>query len=113
MLIFIYLVLVFPCQARIIYIDVNTSDNNDGLSWARAYKYLQDALTDASTNNDVNEIRIAQGIYKPSAYPPGTSLRDATFQLINGVAVIILDNYGFSNYIAKKCPTKYTLLFHF
>lgn len=83
----IYLVLALPCQARIIYVDVNTPDNNDGSSWDKAYKYLQDALTDASTNNDVNEIRVAQGIYKPSAYPPGTSYRNATFQLINGVTV--------------------------
>ncbi|GAG34801.1 unnamed protein product, partial [marine sediment metagenome] len=32
-----------------IYVDANTPDNNDGSSWAKAYKYLQDALSDANS----------------------------------------------------------------
>ena len=74
----------------IIYVDVNTPDNNDGSSWAKAYKYLQDALTDANSTADVNEIWVAQGVYTPdtnSADPNGSGDRKATFQLINGVAL--------------------------
>ncbi|GAG47885.1 unnamed protein product, partial [marine sediment metagenome] len=46
---------------RTIYVDANTPDNNDGSSWAKAYKYLQDALADANSSGDVNEIWVAQG----------------------------------------------------
>ncbi len=87
---FICLFLVVPCQAGIIYVDTNTPDNNDGSSWAKAYKYLQDALADANSNVDVNEIWVAQGIYTPdsnSADPNGSGDRTSTFQLINGVAL--------------------------
>ncbi|MHC4657996.1 MAG: hypothetical protein ACYS83_02310 [Planctomycetota bacterium] len=84
------LLFAIPCQARIIYVDANTPDNNDGSSWAKAYKYLQDALSDAESSGDVNEIRVAQGIYKPdqnSADPNGSGDREATFQLVNSVVL--------------------------
>jgi hypothetical protein len=86
----LYLAFVIPCQAKIIYVDVNTPDNNDGSSWAKAYKYLQDALADANSSGDVNEIRVAQGSYRPdecSVDPNGTGDRTATFQLNNGIAL--------------------------
>lgn len=54
---FICLLLAVPCQARTIFVDANTPDNNDGSSWAKAYKYLQDAFADANSTGDVNEIR--------------------------------------------------------
>ena len=79
-----------PCQARIIYVDANTPDNNDGSNWAHAYKCLQDALADAISSSNVNEIHVAQGIYKPdrsSADLNGSGDPAATFQLINGVAL--------------------------
>lgn len=34
------LLFAVPCQARVIYVDANTLDNNDGSSWMKAYKYL-------------------------------------------------------------------------
>lgn len=74
---------------RIIYVDANASGANDGSSWTDAYNYLQDAFADANSNGDVNEIWVAEGIYKPdkggSSNTPGD--RTATFQLINGVAI--------------------------
>ena len=76
---------------RIIYVDADAPGPiHDGSSWLTAYKHLQDGLADASSNGDVNEIRVAQGIYKPdedTADPDGTGDRAATFQLINSVAV--------------------------
>jgi len=59
-------------------------------SWTNAYNYLQDALADANSDPNVDEIRVAQGIYTPdsnSGDPNGSGDREATFQLINGVAI--------------------------
>jgi len=84
------LLLTFPCQARIIYVDANTPDNNDGSSWATAYQYLQDALRDANSSGGVNEIWVAKGTHTPdmsSNKPIGTNDRIATFQLIKGVVL--------------------------
>ena len=85
------LLFVIPCQARTIFVDSNATGTNDGSSWANAYRFLQDALTDANSSGDVNEIRVAQGIYKPdcnSADPNGSGDREATFQLVNGVSLM-------------------------
>ena len=71
-----------------IYVDPNVPGSNDGTSWANAYNYLQDALANVSGSC---VIRVAEGIYRPdenSANPTGTGNRGATFQLINGVALI-------------------------
>jgi len=74
--------------ARIIYVDDDAIGTNNGSSWADAYKYLQDALTDANTSPKPVEIRVAQGIYKPDQ--GGSKMagdRTATFQIINGVTL--------------------------
>ncbi|MHC4214300.1 MAG: right-handed parallel beta-helix repeat-containing protein [Planctomycetota bacterium] len=87
--------LTIPCHAEIIYVDSDTPDNNDGSSWGKAYKYLLDALVYAKSSGDVNEIRVAQGIYKPdcnSAAPNGSGERGLTFELIN--RLIIRGGYG-------------------
>jgi len=72
---------------RIIYVDEAAVGANDGSSWADAYVYLQDALAQAAVAAPPIEIRVAQGVYKPdqgAGVTPGD--RDATFQLLNGVA---------------------------
>jgi unsaturated chondroitin disaccharide hydrolase len=77
-------------DGRTIFVDADANGTNDGSSWENAYSYLQDALADANTSGDINEIRAAQGIYIPdqnSADPNGSGDRMATFQLINGVAL--------------------------
>ena len=88
--IFFILLLSTFCQARIIYVDFNTPNNGGGSDWANAYKYFQDALIEANSNLDVNEIWIAEGVYRPdetTAFPDGSGDRKATFRLINDVAI--------------------------
>ena len=62
------------------YVTVAGAGLGNGSSWDNAHTGLQAAL-EAAVQGD--EIWVAQGTYKPSV-PAG---RDATFQLINGVAV--------------------------
>jgi len=74
--------------ASTIYVDADATGANDGSSWGDAYNYLQDALADANSAEKPVEIRVAQGIYRPdqgAGITPGD--REASFQLINGVAI--------------------------
>jgi len=83
-LIFIFAASAFT-EGKIIYVEDDANGLNDGSSWEEAYKYLQDALSVAVSGD---EIRVAQGIYKPdqgASQTPGD--RTATFQLINGVTI--------------------------
>jgi hypothetical protein len=79
--------LMYPEQL-LWYVD-DSQDNppGDGKSWDTAFKYLQDALAVAAEGE---EIRVAQGTYKPDqaetiTIEPGD--RTATFQLVNGVTI--------------------------
>jgi predicted outer membrane repeat protein len=80
-----------PSSAKVIYVDANApGPTHDGSNWTNAYKYLQDALTDASSSPKPVEILVAQGIYKPdrnTANPEGTRDRNASFLLLNDVAI--------------------------
>jgi len=73
---------------EVIYVDVDAPGPiHDGRTWGRAYKYLQDALAVAATDDD---IWVAEGTYKPdedTVNTGGTNSRRATFQLINGVGI--------------------------
>ncbi|MBN1457102.1 MAG: hypothetical protein JW912_04545, partial [Sedimentisphaerales bacterium] len=68
---------------RTIYVDNDATGSNNGNDWENAYNSLQDAL-DVALYGDT--IRVAQGTYKPSS-PSQPDPREATFQLINGVAI--------------------------
>ena len=84
------LLLVMVCgiaRGKTIYVDDDAPLGGNGHSWGTAYKYLQDALADASSNDD---IRVAQGVYTPdskTSYPNGSGDREATFHLIIGVTI--------------------------
>ena len=74
----------FHCP-KAVYVDADATGNNDGSSWADAYNLLQDGLAAACEGD---EIRVAQGIYKPGQGGGNTSGdREATFQLKNDVTI--------------------------
>lgn len=56
------LILAIPCQARTIYVDAHATGADDGSSWEDAFKYIQDAVSAASSGY---EIWVAEGSYKP------------------------------------------------
>jgi hypothetical protein len=64
----------------VLYVDINAKGNNNGNNWSDAYTDLQDALSVAAAYPEVEEIRVAQGIYTP-AEPNGD--RSKSFHLDN------------------------------
>ena len=75
---------------KTIYVDGRAGGANNGTCWADAYKFLQDALTDADSSEKPVEIRVGQGVYQPdrsAAEPNGTRDTMATFRLINAVTI--------------------------
>ena len=76
----------------ILFVDDGARPGGGGLSWDSAYRFLQDAFAFASDpDQDVNEIRVGQGIYQPDRNernPQGTGQREATYHLINNVAIM-------------------------
>jgi hypothetical protein len=50
----------------VIYVDAEADPGGNGSSWGSAYKYLQDALSEANANGATNyEIWVAEGVYYP------------------------------------------------
>ena len=77
--------------AKVIYVDDDANGLGNGASWQTAYKYLQDALADATAAEKPVEIRVAQGVYRPDrsvANPEGSRDRKATFQMLSGVTLV-------------------------
>lgn len=85
----IFLILGFAsASGEVIYVDDDASVGGNGQSWGTAYKYLQDALDNAESGD---EIWVVEGTYRPddddASHPDGSGLRTETFQLIDGVAI--------------------------
>lgn len=74
--------------AGTIHVDDNAAGANNGSSWADAYKYLQDALSEAASAEKPVEIWVAKGTYKPD-FGTGQTRKDrqAAFRLINRVTL--------------------------
>ncbi|MCZ6835029.1 MAG: hypothetical protein O7G85_04575 [Planctomycetota bacterium] len=74
---------------HVVYVDDDAPAGGDGSTWNTAFRFLQDALTVASSPaNEAFEIRIGQGIYRPDEdelNPTGSGDRFASFLLINNV----------------------------
>ena len=74
-------------SAGVIYVDDDAQPGGDGSTWESAFMYLQDALAIAT---DADEIRIAQGTYRPDDSEHGHATpgdRSATFELVVGAEV--------------------------
>ncbi len=68
-----------------LYVDASATGANDGTSWADAFTDLQDALNAAAASSGaVHDIWVAAGTYNPDR---GTGDPEATFQLLNDVAI--------------------------
>ena len=71
-----------------IYVDINVSGGLDnGSSWSNAFNTLQDGVNNATSGD---EIWVAQGTYKPSAWPNTsnyTAPREMHFSMKNGVGI--------------------------
>ncbi|MFB1012132.1 MAG: right-handed parallel beta-helix repeat-containing protein, partial [Bacteroidia bacterium] len=79
----------FQTQATVIFVDYSSTGTNTGASWTNAYTSLQSAVANAVSGD---EVWVAAGTYKPSAYPVGrttTDTREYAFYLESGV-----DYYG-------------------
>ena len=71
---------------RTIYVDANATGANNGTSWANAFRYLQDALS----NNPITgeKICVAEGVYRPDR---GADMmlgyKQSVFRLVSGVTM--------------------------
>lgn len=94
-----------PLEGRLmlstLFVEDDAAAGGDGLSWDSAYVSLQDALdraavlnADADPDNDVAQVWLAEGTYKPAALSDSdldgtidTDPRSATFSLLDGVSL--------------------------
>ncbi|MBN1908212.1 MAG: Ig-like domain-containing protein, partial [Pirellulales bacterium] len=78
----------------VLRVDTNAAPGGDGLAWITAYNNLQEALAlattlngDGNSANDVHQIWIAEGTYKPTTELEPGDPRSASFSLVNGVTL--------------------------
>lgn len=96
-----YTLTVNKSNGYVIYVNDNspaTPGNEDGTSWALAYKDLQQALNDAEQGG--KEIWVAEGTYKPSVLTNPLDPRSATFEIQSGIEII----GGFAGNETQKDP---------
>ncbi len=56
---------VSTAQADTRYVDDDAAPGGDGATWNTAYRFLRDALNEAASDETINEIRVAEGAYRP------------------------------------------------
>ena len=78
----------------IIYVDADAAPDGYGNSWESAFRGLQRALevaagfnSDGMVENDVDQIWIAEGVYRPDKLQDPDEPRSATFCLVDGVTL--------------------------
>jgi subtilisin family serine protease len=71
----------FQTSPVVLYVHATASGNNDGTSWANAFRSLQDALSFNCPN--ASEIWVARGTYTPTT----NTNRDSSFRLRNNLAI--------------------------
>lgn len=89
--------IVFLFSGRVIYVDIDARGKENGSCWQDAYTDLQDAL-DAAYPGD--EIRVAEGIYRPSHRLNAPDPRSVTFQLPDSVVL----RGGYAGCCAPQAP---------
>lgn len=79
----------------VLFVNDDAPAGGDGLAWGSACNDLQDALSqaeilnsDGDDGNDVDQIWIAEGVYKPSDELEPGELRSRSFSLLDGVSLI-------------------------
>lgn len=71
----------------VLYVDQNAPPSGDGLSWATAYRDLQQALADAAVDTGVVTILVAEGTYLPDGgggNPNSASILRSGLELVGG-----------------------------
>lgn len=61
----------------------NGDDNDDGITWATAFKTLSHALSVANTDTGIESVLVAKGTYYPTGMATGTN-RESTFNIGRG-----------------------------
>ncbi|MHC4216464.1 MAG: hypothetical protein ACYSWP_24195, partial [Planctomycetota bacterium] len=59
----------------VLYVDKRANGNNDGSTWTDAFTDLQEALSIAAAYPEIEEIRVAQGVYTPTEANGNRSIR--------------------------------------
>ena len=71
-----------------LHVDQAAVNGFDGSAWDRAFPHVQTALAVAEAYADeVAEVWVAEGVYRPGDGTAGTGGRNASFRLVSGVAV--------------------------
>lgn len=73
-----------------LFVNADANLGGDGTSWTTAFKYLQDAIALANTDDVFSEIWVAQGVYYPDEDEAGNVVdndESASFQLLNEIYI--------------------------
>jgi len=84
------LVLATSASAAVRFVDDDSSAEGDGLTWGTAYRFLQDALAEAQLDPTIDEIHVAQGVYRADEDEGGNvqpGNRSERFHLQDDVAI--------------------------
>jgi len=77
------------CESPVLFVKEAVETPGNGLSWAQAYPSLEQALRHAALQHaGVEQIWVAMGTYVPTRRTVEDDPRTATFQLVDGVALL-------------------------